>query len=129
MSRTTCLRVTLLCIIGVFLAGLLWRQTFTDTSFGDSFSRMFPNSNEPAFKENAIFHSAIVIAGSSEYVNYRHQADMCHAFQVLKDNGMPKDSIITFIYDDVAFHWRNPYRGKVFNKPGRYQPLEAYQTW
>lgn len=125
MSRTTCLRVSSLCIIAVVLAGILWRQSFANTSFGDSFSRVFLHSNEPAFDENAIFHSAIVIAGSDGYVNYRHQADMCHAFQLLKDNGMPEDSIITFIYDDIVNSRRNPRRGKIFNKPGEYQFFES----
>ena len=32
-------------------------------------------------------HWAVLIAGSSGYGNYRHQSDVCHAYQVLKAGG------------------------------------------
>ena len=35
----------------------------------------------------------------------------------MKDNGIPEDHIIHMSYDDVAHSLRNPYRGKLFNKP------------
>jgi glycosylphosphatidylinositol transamidase (GPIT) subunit GPI8 len=34
-------------------------------------------------------HWAVLIAGSSGYGNYRHQSDVCHAYQVLKAGGFP----------------------------------------
>ncbi|GMH22761.1 hypothetical protein Nepgr_024604 [Nepenthes gracilis] len=30
---------------------------------------------------------AVLVAGSSGYGNYRHQADVCHAYQILKRGG------------------------------------------
>ena len=68
--------------------------------------------------ENAQFHSAILIAGSQGYQNYRHQADLCHAFQVLKSRGIPEDQIITFVFNDIAHNPQNPYPGQIFNRPG-----------
>ena len=70
-------------------------------------------------EDNQPFHSAILIAGSSGYANYRHQADACHAFQLLKHLGIPLDQIITFIFDDIAHHRDNPYPGQIFNRPGK----------
>lgn len=59
----------------------------------------------------------ILIAGSDTYSNYRHQADIYHAFQLLTKGGFDQDRIITFAYDDIAKHKSNPYKGKIFNKP------------
>lgn len=59
---------------------------------------------------------AVVVAGSNEFHNYRHQADIFHAYQLLVQNGISKDNIIVFAYDDIAFDPENPIQGKVFNK-------------
>ena len=32
-------------------------------------------------------HWAVLVAGSSGYGNYRHQADVCHAYQIVKKAG------------------------------------------
>jgi legumain len=62
-------------------------------------------------------HWAVLVAGSNTYSNYRHQADIFHAYQVMKKNGIPEDQIILFAYDDVANNRKNPFPGQVFNKP------------
>jgi legumain len=60
---------------------------------------------------------AVLAAGSSTYWNYRHQADICHAYQILKRNGVSPERIITLIYDDVAHASENPFPGQLFNQP------------
>jgi len=60
---------------------------------------------------------AILVAGSRGYYNYRHQADLCHAYHVLVSHGIPPDHIISMAYDDVAHHYDNPFPGKLFNHP------------
>jgi len=62
---------------------------------------------------------AVLVAGSNGYWNYRHQADVCHAFKTLVSRGFNPDKIITLLYDDVANSYRNPYRGKLYNKPAK----------
>ena len=62
-------------------------------------------------------HWAVLVAGSNTYANYRHQADICHAYQVVRAKGIPADHIITMAYDDVASSAENPFPGKLFNKP------------
>ena len=61
-------------------------------------------------------HWAVLVAGSNGYGNYRHQADICHAYQIMVKNGVPRENIIVFAYDDIANNSRNPVKGKIFNK-------------
>lgn len=62
-------------------------------------------------------HWAVLIAGSAGYGNYRHQADVCHAYQIIKKQGVRPEHIIVLAVDDIASSFENPYRGKLFNKP------------
>ena len=62
-------------------------------------------------------HWAVLVAGSNGYWNYRHQSDICHAYQIMKNNGIPEENIIVFAYDDIASNTQNPFKGKIFNKP------------
>ena len=58
---------------------------------------------------------ALLVAGSKGYGNYRHQADVCHAYQILRSRGFDESRIITMFYDDVAHSFFNPYKSKLFN--------------
>ncbi|KAH7651273.1 Peptidase C13 legumain protein [Dioscorea alata] len=60
---------------------------------------------------------AVLVAGSMGYLNYRHQADVCHAYQILKKGGLKDENIIVFMYDDIAHNKENPRRGTIINKP------------
>lgn len=62
-------------------------------------------------------HFAVLVAGSNTYGNYRHQADVCHSYHVVKANGIPDENIIVMAYDDIANNSRNPFPGKMFNQP------------
>ncbi|GFP88062.1 vacuolar-processing enzyme [Phtheirospermum japonicum] len=60
---------------------------------------------------------AVLLAGSSGYWNYRHQADVCHAYQILKRGGLKDENIIVFMYDDIAYNVENPRPGVLINNP------------
>jgi legumain len=60
---------------------------------------------------------AVIVVGSQGYSNYRHHADGCHAYQIMKKNGIPESNIILMMQDDVANAKENPFPGKLFNKP------------
>nr|CAB3447373.1 unnamed protein product [Digitaria exilis] len=60
---------------------------------------------------------AVLVAGSSGYGNYRHQADICHAYQILRKGGLKEENIVVFMYDDVANSALNPRRGVIINHP------------
>lgn len=60
---------------------------------------------------------AVLVAGSNGWSNYRHQADVCHAYQILKSHGVPDERIIVMMYDDIADNDNNPTPGKIINRP------------
>ncbi|KHG30636.1 Vacuolar-processing enzyme [Gossypium arboreum] len=60
---------------------------------------------------------AVLIAGSNGYWNYRHQADVCHAYQLLRNGGLKEENIIVFMYDDIAYNEENPRPGIIINNP------------
>lgn len=60
---------------------------------------------------------AILLAGSSGYWNYRHQADICHAYQILRKGGLKEENIVVFMYDDIAQDEENPNPGTIINHP------------
>ncbi|KAG9341415.1 hypothetical protein JZ751_019224 [Albula glossodonta] len=59
----------------------------------------------------------LLVAGSRGWDNYRHQADVCHAYQMAKRNGIPDEQIIVMMYDDIAYNEENPYKGNIINEP------------
>ncbi|CAJ0946225.1 unnamed protein product, partial [Mesorhabditis belari] len=69
------------------------------------------------FGNEASIH-AVLVAGSNGWFNYRHQADVAHAYHTLIAHGVPRENIITMMYDDIANNEANrKYKGKLFNKP------------
>ncbi|KAL4018969.1 hypothetical protein IC575_022601 [Cucumis melo] len=60
---------------------------------------------------------AVLVAGSSGFGNYRHQADICHAYQLLKKGGLKDENIVVFMYDDIATNVLNPRPGIIINHP------------
>jgi len=59
----------------------------------------------------------VLVAGSRGYFNYRHQADVCHAYQVVHNHGVPDENVIVMMYDDIAYNKDNPMKGQIFNRP------------
>ena len=45
------------------------------------------------------------------------QADVCHAYQILKKGGLKDENIIAFMYDDIASDEDNFRPGVIINKP------------
>jgi len=70
---------------------------------------------------NEVQNWAVLIAGSDGWYNYRHQADVCHAYQILHSHGIPDERIIVFMQDDIANNEKNPFPGKLFNGPLSYE--------
>ena len=61
---------------------------------------------------------AVLLAGSSGYENYRHQADVAHMYGILTDHKFDPDHIITLMYGDIPTSKENPYPGTIYNHPG-----------
>ncbi|KRZ41926.1 Legumain, partial [Trichinella pseudospiralis] len=60
---------------------------------------------------------ALLVAGSNGWYNYRHQADICHAYQILHKHGIPDSNIVVMMYDDIAYNEENKLSGKIINHP------------
>ncbi|PSS11505.1 Vacuolar-processing enzyme like [Actinidia chinensis var. chinensis] len=80
----------------------------------DQVIRMPGEADEP--EENST-RWAVLVAGSKGYGNYRHQADVCHAYQILKRGGLKDENIVVFMYDDIASNELNPRPGIIINHP------------
>eukprot|EP00898_Chlorokybus_atmophyticus_P003216 jgi/Chlat1/3896/Chrsp26S08862 len=64
-----------------------------------------------------VVHWALLVAGSMGYGNYRHQADICHAYQLLHRGGLKDENIVVMMYDDIANNVLNPHKGVIINNP------------
>jgi len=60
---------------------------------------------------------AVLVAGSNGWYNYRHQSDVCHAYQILHKNNIPDSNIVVMMYDDLAQNTQNPTKGVIINHP------------
>jgi len=60
---------------------------------------------------------ALLIAGSNTWGNYRHQADIYHAYQIMKAGGLDDAHIVVMHYDDIANDSENPKKGTIINSP------------
>ena len=54
------------------------------------------------FPENAniiinLGSNIIINLGSNSWYNYRHQADVCHAYQIVSQHGVPDEQIIVLM--------------------------------
>ena len=46
----------------------------------------------------------------------------------MRKNGIPEEQIIHMAYDDIAHNLRNPFKGKIFNKPDPNGPgVDVYE--
>jgi glycosylphosphatidylinositol transamidase (GPIT) subunit GPI8 len=61
---------------------------------------------------------ALIVAGSSGWENYRHQADALAQYQLLRKAGLPDDRIVLVLADDIADAPENPEPGVVRHEVG-----------
>lgn len=78
-----------------------------------AYQRVSPTENDHG--EHGVKLWALLVAGSSGYYNYRHQADVCHAYHLLRRHGIPDNRIVVMMYDDIAYAEENPTPGVVVN--------------
>lgn len=67
------------------------------------------NRTYPEHKDNY----AVVVAGSSGWSNYRHQADALAMYHALKSQGFDDDHIILILEDDIAHNPKNLHPGEM----------------
>lgn len=62
---------------------------------------------------------ALLVAASTTWDNYRHQADILNVYQILKYLGYDDEHIVLIMQDDLANNSRNPYKGEVRRYDGQ----------
>lgn len=90
------------------LAGWNWKATQMQ-ELGNGTSISYPEITG---------NKALLVATSTGWSNYRHQADVLAMYQLLKKHGYSDDDIILILADDIARHEFNPYRGVIRVVPG-----------
>ncbi|CAN7090473.1 hypothetical protein IGI04_034098 [Brassica rapa subsp. trilocularis] len=113
MAKFYCLRPALLLLLLLLVVRTQSRRRFEPKILMPSEEA---KSNE---QEKTMIGTrwAVLIAGSSGYGNYRHQADVCHAYQILRKGGLKEENIVVMMYDDIANHPLNPRPGTLINHP------------
>jgi len=106
--------LSLLALLLVPLANVDARPILPSTDF-DSFLKLPSDVNGDGDAVGTRW--AVLIAGSNGFGNYRHQADICHAYQIMKGGGLKDENIIVFMYDDIAHNEGNPRHGVIINHP------------
>ncbi|KAM4723485.1 legumain-like [Anableps anableps] len=70
----------------------------------------------PSSEEDSAKHWALLVAASKGWEYYRHQADVCHAYQIVHRNGIPDEQVVVMMYDDLAHNKENPTPGMLINR-------------
>ena len=97
-------------------APLAPRAAAADDDDADSCAKDFADGDD----DDVRWHWALLVAGSNGWGNYRHQADVLHAYHVLRGGGLCASRIVTMVYDDLAGDADNWAPGQVFNSPGSF---------
>ena len=77
------------------------------------FDQDFDHTQEDENLKPCDGNKAILIATSSGWDNYRHQADILAFYQLLKLNDFTDDDIILIMADDLVSDPNNPYPGQI----------------
>ena len=91
------------------LAGWNWKNSNMQDINNNDDEIKYPDLNEKW---------AVLIAGSKNWDNYRHQADVLAFYQMLKGKGYDDEHIILIMEDDIAYNKHNPNPGIITNGNG-----------
>ncbi|KAK7154554.1 hypothetical protein R3I94_007773 [Phoxinus phoxinus] len=57
----------------------------------------------------------LLVAGSKGWEHYKHQANVCLHYQLIKKHGIPDEQIVVMMYDDIADSKENPCNGEIIS--------------
>lgn len=84
------------------MANWNWKITQAQSLYPDDVGKVYPHRKGL---------NAVIIATSTGWNNYRHQANAYAMYQLLKKNGVDDDHIILISEDDIAYNPQNPTPG------------------
>ncbi len=100
------------------LAGWNWKASQMQ-DFNDSGDITYPEHKS---------NWALLMASSSGWSNYRHQADVLAIYQQLKESGYTDDHIVLIVEDDIARNPSNPNNGVIRVTPNGDNVYEGAKT-
>lgn len=88
-----------------------WKSIYDEKQASEDFDRQAGGSNATITYPALTSQYAVLVQGSNDFVNYRHQSDVLSVYQMLKNNGYPDDHIILVIDKAIATDAKNPEPG------------------
>lgn len=76
---------------------------------------LYEGTHQPEFELKNQW--AVLICGSTEFKDIRHQADVLNFYQTLKENNYPDDHIILIVSGEAAKSELNPFPGEIRAQP------------
>lgn len=92
----------------------IWDWANTAGLVYDDISEEQQDFDYPALRDKY----AVIVAASTGWTNYRHQADALAFYQLLKTHGYDDEHILLIMEDDIAYNAANPYQGVVRAETG-----------
>lgn len=97
-------------------------NTYIPGSFGVKRAVQMPKTmieGEKAFiLEEGKEPRAVLVTTSSDWENYRHQADVAYMYSLLLENGISEENIVVISQEDVPFLAMNPDSGQLYHRVG-----------
>lgn len=138
-SHTTIIKYSMYALTSIFQNQIIYHDFFSREPYSKRNSSLATvwEWNKKMFEEfdqdqNDIKYPkldslrAVVVATSSGWDNYRHQADALDFYRILKSSGYRDKDIILIMEDDLANNKSNPYPGIVqreYNGPNLYKDV------
>ena len=99
-------------------ASAAWLYLYNEKRASDDFMQQVSEGTDHHFSYPTLTGQyAVLVQGSNEFVNYRHQADVLSIYQSLRRGGYPDDHIILILDKDMANNPQNPEPGVVRTSP------------
>ena len=78
-----------------------WKYMYDNQAAAADYDRQTANSPSITYCDMTDQY-AVLVQGSQDFINYRHQGDVLSVYQLLRQNGFPDDHIILIIDKSVA---------------------------
>ena len=99
-------------------ASAAWLYLYNEQRASDDFMQQASGGTDQHFVYPTMTDQyAVLVQGSSGFINYRHQADVLSIYQSLRRGGFPDDHIILILDKKMANDPQNPEPGVVRTRP------------
>lgn len=100
-----------------------WKYLYDEQLASADFDSQVAESGNAISYPTLTAKYAVLVQGSNEFMNYRHQADVLSVYQMLRRNGFPDDHIILIIDKAIATDPKNPEQGVIRSNTDGYDLL------